>query len=103
MGHEPTKTFARKPGVEVEGRRLDLERWLTPLVEVEVDGVVGSRANRAGDDGEQRKRRAMEVAAGDKPSTRMTPDDRLKFAGVLQVLTVHVPNAGRKRRVMQEE
>src|SRR5262249_29825028 len=97
------KTFARKPGVEMEGRRLDLERWLTQLIEIEVDGVVGSRANRAGNSGEQRERRAMRVAAGDKTSTWVMPDDRFQLARIVQVLAVHVPNAGHKRRMMEEE
>ena len=48
MGHEVAESLARKPGVEVEGRRLDLEGRLAQFCEVEVDGMIGRRADRAG-------------------------------------------------------
>src|SRR5271156_3215121 len=48
MGHEVAEALARKPSVEVEGRRLDLEGWFSQFCEVQVDGVIGRRADRAG-------------------------------------------------------
>ncbi len=52
MGHDMTKPFTGKPDMEVEGWRLDPERRLAQMVEIEVDRVIGSRANRAGNAGE---------------------------------------------------
>ena len=44
----------------------------------------------------------MDVAGGDKLHARMTPDDRRQIGGVVQVLTVHVPDARHERRMVQE-
>src|SRR5580704_3735535 len=48
MGHEVAEALARKPGVEVEGRRLDPEGRFSQFCEVQVDGVIRRRANRCG-------------------------------------------------------
>ena len=56
-----------------------------------------------GDAGEHRQRRAVDVAGGDQLHARMTPDDGCEFAGVAQILAVHVPDAGHERRMVQEQ
>jgi len=40
MRDDRAKPFTRKPGVQVEGRRLDLERWLAQLGQIEIDGRI---------------------------------------------------------------
>ena len=102
MGHHAAKPLPRKPGVEMKGRRFDLERRFAQLREIEVDGVIGRGADRGGDTGENGQGRAMDMAGGDQLYARMAPYDRSKFSGVEQVLAVHMPNAGRERRMMQE-
>ena len=44
----------------------------------------------------------MNVAGGDQLHGRMAPYDRGKIAGIEQVLTVHMPDAGPERRMMQK-
>lgn len=52
----------RKPGVQMEGGRLDPERWLTQMREIEIDGVIRCGTNRAGRAGKHRDDGAMEMA-----------------------------------------
>ena len=65
--------------------------------------MIRRRANRGGNAGEHRQRRAMNVAGRDQLHARMTPDDRREFAGILEILAVHVPDAGLERRMVQEQ
>src|ERR1700686_4417332 len=46
MGNEAAKSLAGKPVVEIKGRRLDLERRLSQLLQIEIDRVIGRRADR---------------------------------------------------------
>ena len=46
MGNEAAESLAGKPGVEMEGRRLDLERGFAQFGQIEVHGVIGRRADR---------------------------------------------------------
>jgi len=86
MGHDVTKALtdplAGKPGVEVEGRRLDPERRLPEMVEIKVDRVIRRRANRAGNAGEHGHCRAMDMAGGDKLHAGMALDDCCQLSGV---------------------
>jgi len=43
------------------------------------------------------------MAGRDKTHARMAPYDRFEFAGVEQILAVHVPDAGLERRMMQKQ
>jgi hypothetical protein len=87
----------------MEGRRLDLERRLTQMIEIELDGMVGNRADCARAACEHRQRRAMNVTGCDQLHARMTLNDCSQFSGIVQVLAIHVPNAGQERRMMQED
>ena len=103
MGDDAAKPFARKPAMEMEGRRLDLEGGLAQFRQIEIDGVVWRRANRGRHTGKHRQRRAMDVAGGDQLHARMALDDIRKLVGILEILSVHMPDAGLERRMMQEQ
>ena len=103
MGHEGAEPLARKPGVKMQGGRLDLEARLAQMREIEVNSMIGRRADRAGTTREYRERRAMNMPAGDKLDPRMTADDRSQRVGVLQILAIHVPDARDERWMMQEQ
>jgi hypothetical protein len=40
---------------------------------------------------------------GDQLQPRMAPDDSRKFAGIEQILAVHMPDAGLERRIVQKQ
>src|SRR5439155_26730169 len=46
MGDEGAESVARKPAMEMEGGRLDLEGGFAQLGQVEIDGMVRGRADR---------------------------------------------------------
>ena len=46
MCHHAAESLPRKPAVEMKGRRLDLERWLAQLFQIQIDRVIRRRANR---------------------------------------------------------
>src|SRR6201991_3868045 len=101
--HHTAESLAWKQPGQVKSRRLDLERWLAQLCQVEVNRVVGYRADRGRDTGKRRECGTMNVAGGNELYARMTPDDRREFAGIEQVLAVHMPDAGREWRMVQEQ
>ena len=103
MGNHAAKSLARKPGVEMKCRRLDLERRLAQFCQIEIDGVIWRRTNRRLDSGEHRQDRAMNVTGGDQLRARMAFDDSRKLAGIEQILVVHVPDAGLERRMVQKQ
>src|SRR5258705_10860206 len=103
MGNHAAKALARKPGVEMKCRRLDLERRLAQFSQIEIDGVIWRRTNRQLDSGEHRQDRAMNVTGGDQLRARMAFDDSRKLAGIEQILAVHVPDAGLERRMGQKQ
>ena len=45
----------------------------------------------------------MNMTRGDQLHARIAPDNRLEFAGIEQILAVHVPDAGFERRMVQEQ
>src|SRR5258708_6681438 len=103
VGDDAAKTLARKPDVQMKGRRLDLERRRAQFRQIEVDRMVWRRTNRGRNAGKRRERRAMDVAGGDQLHARMALDDIRKLVGILEILSVHVPDAGFERRMMQEQ
>ncbi len=82
MGNHAAKSLARKPGVEMKCRRLDLERRPAQFCQIEIDGVIWRRTNRRLDSGEHRQDRAMNVTGGDQLRARMAFDDSRKLAGI---------------------
>src|SRR5207245_4317551 len=96
------KVSVRKPAVEMKGRRLDLERGLAQVRQIEIDRMVGRRADRRRHTGEHRQRRAMNMAGGDEFYPRMVADDRRKIIRIEQILAIHVPDTGDERRMVQE-
>ena len=103
MGDDGAEPLARKPGVEVEGGRLDLEGGLTQFGQVEIDRMVRRRTNRGRYARKHRQRRTMDMPGADQLHPRMTPHDGREVARVKEVLAVHVPDAGLERRVVQEQ
>src|SRR5690242_9613152 len=71
MRDEVAEALACKPGMEMKGRRLDLERRRQAFVEVEGNRMVGGRADGRRNAGELRERRAVDVAGGHQPRARM--------------------------------
>ena len=102
MGNHAAKSLARKPGVEMKCRRLDLERRLAQFCQVQIDGVICRRTNRRWDTSEHRQDRAMNVASGDQLRARMAFDYSCKVTGIEEKLAVHVPDAGLERWMVQE-
>src|SRR5271165_4561946 len=103
MGHQGAEPLAGKPGVKVQRRRLDLERWRAQMRKIEVDGMIGRRADRAWMARKQGQGRAMNMPACDELDSRMAPDDGCQFIGVLQILAIHVPDSCDERRMVQEQ
>jgi hypothetical protein len=103
MGNNAAKSLAWKPGVEMKGRRLDLERRLAQFCQVQIDGVIWCWTNRRWDTGEHRQDRAMNVAGSDQLRARMAFDDGGKLAGIEEKLAVHVCDAGLEWRMVQEQ
>ena len=77
--------LAGKPGVQVERRRLDLERGRQARIEIERDRVIGRRANGRWNAGERGQRSAMDVAGGDQAGARVPPQDGGEIGGIVQV------------------
>ncbi len=73
------------------------------MLQIEIDRMVGRRADRGRHAGEHRQRRAVNMAGGDQSHARMAPNDRREFAGVEQVLGIHVPDTGDEWRMVQEQ
>ena len=46
MRNDAAESLARKPGVEMQCRRLDLERWLAQFCQIQIDRVIWRRTNR---------------------------------------------------------
>src|SRR6202035_1251201 len=65
VGHHAAEPLARKPAVKMKRRRLDLERGVAQLRQIEIDGVIGRRADRGRDTGKHRQGGAMDVTGGD--------------------------------------
>src|SRR5216684_2294532 len=103
MRHHAAESLPRKPAVEMKGRRLDPERRLAQFFQIQIDRVIRRWANRGWDTGKHRQCRTMNVTRGDQLHARIAPDNRLEFAGIEQILAVHVPDAGLERRMVQEQ
>src|SRR5438876_3675679 len=98
MGDDAAESLARKPGVEMKCRWLDLERRLAQFCQVQIDGVIWRRTNCRRNPGEHRQDRAMNVTGGDQLRARMAFDNGRKLAGIEEKLAVHVPDASHERR-----
>ena len=103
VSNHGAEAFARKPGVKVKGRRLHLERGCAEFSQIEIDRVVRRGTNRGRHTGKHRQRRPMNMPGSHELDARITPDDGFEFAGVEQILAVHVPDAGLERGMMQEQ
>ena len=102
MRDKAAKVLAGKPGVQMKGRWLDLERRLTQLRQIKIYCVIWRRADRGRNAREHRQRRAMNVTGRDQLHAGMALNDCSQFSSIMQVLAIHVPNAGQERRMMQE-
>ena len=103
MCDEAGKTLTGKPAVQMKGRRLDLERRLSQLRQVEVDGMVGRRTDRGRDAREHRQRSTMDMAVRYKLDAGMPANERRQLFGIAEILVVHVPDTGPERRMVQKE
>ena len=103
MRDQRAERRAGKPGMQIEGRRLDPEGRRLALSQIEIDGVVRRRTDRTEDAGKPRQRRPMDMSAPDQLDARMPRDDLGQGVGIAQILPVHVPDARGKGRMMQEQ
>src|SRR5690242_12556043 len=85
MRDQVAEAIAGKPGMQMKGRRLDLERRRQAFVEVEGHRMVGGRTDGRRNAGELRERRTVDVAGGHQPHARMLPQDAVERRGVAQV------------------
>jgi hypothetical protein len=46
IGNDTAKTRARKPAMQMKGRRFDFEGWLARFCEVKINGVIWRRTDR---------------------------------------------------------
>src|SRR6185295_9858239 len=103
MGDNRAESLARKPAMEVEGGRLDLEGGFTPFGQIEIDGMVRGRADRGRHTRKHGQCRAMDMPRCDQLHAGMTAHDGREIARVEEILAVHVPNACLERRMMQKQ
>ena len=103
VGDEMSTRIARKPSMEMKCRRFDPERRHPQLAEIQIDRVVGCRANGGGNSGKHGQHRTMDVPAADQPDARMPPDDLGERIGVEKILRVHVPDAALEGRMVEKQ
>src|SRR4029453_13039223 len=103
MGHDGAESLARKPAMEVEGRRLDLEGGVAQFGQIEIDGMVRGRADRGRHARKHGQCRAMDMPRCDQLDARMTAHDGREFTCVEKILAVHVPNARLERGMVQKQ
>ena len=103
MGDDGAEVFPRKPRVQVESRRLDLEGGFTQFRQVQIDCVVRRWTDRGRYACKHRECCTMNMSGTNQLYPRMTAHDGRKLAGVEEILAVHVPDAGLKRRMVQEQ
>jgi hypothetical protein len=80
MGNDGAESLARKPGVEVEGGRLDLEGGLAQFGQIEIDGMVRGRADRGRHARKHGQCRAMDMPRCDQLHAGMTAHDGREIA-----------------------
>src|SRR6185312_14866997 len=103
MGYNMAVALTGKPGVEVEGGRLDPEGRRAPFDEIEIDRMVGCRADRGWHACKHGQCCAVDVTRCDQLHAGMTAHDRGEVPCVEEVLAIHVPDPGLERRMMQEQ
>jgi hypothetical protein len=92
-----------KPGMKMKSGRLDREGRNERAIEIERDGMIWRRANRRRNARELRQHGPVHMACGDNAHVRVAPDRSREIAGILQVLPIHMLDAGLERRKMQEQ
>src|SRR2546429_3690710 len=103
MGHDVAESLARKPAMEMEGGRLDLEGGFAQLGQIEIDGMVRGWADRGRHARKHSQCRAMDMPRCDLLHAGMTAHDGREFACVEKILAVHMPNARLERRMVQKQ
>src|SRR6185312_6766700 len=103
MGYDAAIPLARKPGVEVEGGRLNLEGGLAQFGQIEIDGMVRGRADRGRHACKHGQCGAMDMARCDQLNTGMTAHGRGQIGRIEEVLAVHVPDPRLERWMMQKQ
>src|ERR1700722_5684145 len=103
MGDDAAEPFPWKPGMEMKGRRLDLEGWFTQFRKIEIDRMIWSGANRGWDAGKHREGGTVNMAGSNQLHARMRLDDGSQFPCVWQILAIHLPDPGLERRMVQEQ
>src|SRR5580698_2223047 len=94
VGDDVAEPLPRKPAVQMKRRRLDLKRGLPQFLQIQINGMIWGWTDRRRNAAEHRQGRAMNMACGDQLHPRMTPDNRLQLAGIAEMLTIHMPDAG---------
>src|SRR5438445_10376772 len=102
MGDDVAESAARKPAMEMKGRRFDPEGGLAKFGQIEIDGMVRSRTDRGRHARKHGQCRAMDMPRCDQLHAGMTAHDRREFACVEKILAVHVANARLERRMVKK-
>ena len=103
MGNNRAESLARKPAMEVEGGRLDLEGGFAQFGQIEVDGMVRGRTDRGRHTRKHGQCSAMDMPRCDQLHAGVTAHDERKFVCVEEILAVHVPNARLERGMVQKQ
>jgi hypothetical protein len=103
MCHHAAEFVARKPDVEVKGRRLDIERGRQVLLEIERHRVIRRRTDCGGGTGKHRRRCAVYMTGGDEPNPWVPTQNGFEKFRVAQILHIHVRDACHDRRVVDEQ
>src|SRR6185436_1090385 len=103
MGHDSAEPLAWKPAMEVKGGRLDLEGRFAQLGQIEIDGMIRSRADRGRHARKHGQCRAMDMPRCDQLHAEMTAHDGRELACVEEILAIHVPNARLERGMVQKQ
>src|SRR3954469_12545501 len=103
MSYDVAVPLARKPGVEVKRGRLDLEGGLAQFGQIEINGMVRSRADCGRHARKHSQCRAMDMPRCDQLHAGMATHDGREIACIEKILAIHVPNARLERRMVQKQ
>ena len=92
-----------KPNVQMKRRRLHIEGRNILPTKIECDRVIWRGADRRRNAGKRRERGSMNVAGRDQSCAGMAPHDLGHRISIAQILLIHVPDAGQKWRMVEED
>src|SRR5262245_34104375 len=99
MGNHASKSFAGKPGMEMERRRLDPEHFRPARFELEGHGLLAGWADARADAREHGLRGAVDMPGGNQQCARVALENYRQSIGVTQPHRIRVDDAGIEWRV----